>query len=309
MSAEPSADLGVVEASWLGLLQSLTEFLPVSSSAHLALAQYFLGLNDLPTFFDVMLHVGTLVAVLFYFRGLFCEVLWPKVAQPADSPFVVLPSGLAPPAASGSLPSLTRLIALLVLGTLPVVAAVGVFPKSKPDRPHTWRNDIGNMREEASNRPWLVLGFLACTSVILVVASRARPGQVGGATMSWWHAVVIGIAQSFSALCPGLSRSGMTISTSLALGFRSDWAVQYSLLLSIPAILGAVVLHGAHLDPAWITTPHLLATGIGTVISAVVGFFCIGWLARAVQRGRWAWFAPYLWLLILAAGVVLETQR
>lgn len=290
------SSLGILEAIGLGLLQGLTEFLPISSSGHLALLQYLLHLEDVPRFFDVMLHVGTLAAVLAYYR----RSLWGAAvdavrgpsadssADPADARTVRLPPW--------------RTVAFLILATLPTVAAALVCRPTKlaagqrlEDMPRTWRNRIGDLREYSSSRPWVVLGFLVCTGGVLLGGAQARGGAVDAQSMRWTHVLGIGVAQACSALFPGMSRSGLTISTALVLGLRGEWAVHFSLLMSIPAILGAAVLKTADLDPAWLTPQHLAATISGTIVSAVVGWCCIWMLLGAVRRGRWWWFSVYVW--------------
>lgn len=299
----PDDSLDPLDAVGLGFLQGLTEFLPVSSSGHLALLEYFLGLEEIPRFFDVMLHVGTLAAVLAYYGRQWWSHGWGSLGH-----------GSQEPVADASLRTqagwLVRLAAMLVLATLPVVGAVLAFPASKvgtdePASPITWRNRIGNLRKESSSTPRTLLVFLTVTSLVLIAGSRAHGGRIDRQSMRFGHALLIGVAQACSAMCPGLSRSGMTISTGLLLRLRGDWAVHFGLLMSIPAILGALAKESAELDLAWLTMPNILSTVAGTLTSAVVGYLCITLLLRAVQRGRWWWFSIYLWLLVASTAVLL----
>lgn len=294
--------MGIAEAVFLGLLQGLTEFLPISSSGHLSLLQYFLGLKDVPKFFDVMLHVGTLAAVVFYYRS----SLWRATAEACGT-------AKSNPDADDSLrlPPI-KTACFLILATLPAVGAAAFFRPTKltegqslesVDR--SWRNRVGDLREYSAQRPRMVLGFLGCTSVLLIVAARKTGGTTNAASMHWTQALGIGIAQAISALCPGMSRSGLTISTGLLLGMQREWAVHFSLLMSIPAILGAAVLKTLDVDPAWLTSANLIATLAGTIVSAIVGWVCITLLLGSIRRGRWWWFSIYLWLLIAGVGIVL----
>lgn len=311
--------MGIIEAVALGALQGLTEFLPVSSSGHLSLIQYFLGIEDTPRFFDVMLHVGTLLAVLLYYRS----SLWIRPrdmfrfrSSPLDSdPNASSPSSGTSTGTPGALfyPSPGRILAYLVLATLPAIVAAGLFRPTKLATGETlatvdsnWRNRVGDMREYSSQKPWVVIGFLTCTGFVLLAGSRATGGHVDSRTMSWWHALGIGIAQGISAICPGLSRSGMTVSAGMLLGLRGEWAVHFSLLMSIPAILGAVVLKSRDLDPAWLTPENVTATIAGTATSAIVGWFCISLLLRTVRRGRWWWFTLYVWGLVAVVAFWLS---
>ncbi|MGL4463979.1 MAG: undecaprenyl-diphosphate phosphatase, partial [Planctomycetia bacterium] len=218
-------------AALLGALQGVAEFLPISSSGHLSLAQYFLGLEDTPRFFDIMLHLGTLAAVLLYYR---------RSLLPPEEPADVVRSASRRWLYWG---------ALVLLATLPAVAAGVVFRPTKIPPGQTlesvdrgWRNQVGDLREYSSQRPAMIAAFLVCTGALLVYSGTRKPGVVGPGGMRWTHALAMGLAQAVSALCPGLSRSGLTVSVGLLLGLRGDWAVHFSLLMSIPAVLGAALL-------------------------------------------------------------------
>lgn len=291
-----AGDLSLLQAIGLGILQGLTEFLPISSTGHLALLQFFWNIRDVPLFFDVMLHVGTLAAVLaFYGRSL-------------------LPQGSTNPQKTtvevGPLP---RLLLFLVVATLPAVAAAFLFRPTKlaTNETFTTPQRLGDLREYSERLPGVVVSFLFCTGAILLAGANARTGQVDAWTMTWRHALVMGLAQACSVLFPGLSRSGMTVSTALLLGLRGEWAVHFSLLMSIPAVLGALALHALKLlrdDPAWFTTANITSTLAGTVASAIVGWFCIKMLLGAIRRGRWWWFTVYLWTLVAFVGAYLALQ-
>ena len=284
---EIASNISYAAAAGLGAVQGVTEFLPVSSSAHLALAQHFLGIGT-ANFFDLMLHLGTLCAVVWFCRGLF---------RPADG------------ADPGVQPPLHRRDTLLRIGLLVALAVAPAgsklfFHETRVGEEPTWRSRIGDLREQAGERPWMVLGFLSITSVVLLTAARATGGRIDATTMQPWHAVTIGIAQAFSALCPGLSRSGMTISAALLLGLRPAWAVNFSLLMSIPTIIAATVVESRKLEPGWFAA-HAGPTLLGTTIAGLVGWASLGLLAKAATRGRWGWFAAYLWAVIAASAAAL----
>jgi undecaprenyl-diphosphatase len=290
--------MGTWESIGLGILQGITEFLPVSSSGHLSIFEYFLGLEETPRFFDVMLHVGTLLAVLLFYRTAPLKV-WNQ-------------------AGSSSFPTKSRLVVLagyVILATLPAVIAAAIFRPTKllpgqslADVDRSWTQFIGDLREYSSHQPQYVLCFMALTGAVLLAGSRALGGKVDAHQMKWWHALGIGLGQMLSALLPGLSRSGMTVSTGLLLGLRGEWAVHFSLLMSLPAVVGATVLKAKDADPRWIAD-HLMATLLGTMAAALVGWFCITLLVKAVQRGRWWWFAVYVWLFVAASSALLASQR
>ena len=286
MTTPIESPISYLAATFLGVLQGVAEFLPISSSGHLALAQNFMGLEDLPVFFDLMLHVGTLAAVTWYYRS----VLFGARPEPTND-----------------LPDLRNrnvfatVCVWMALALAPAIVAKLVFRETKPNETPTSLSKIGDMREQASERPRLVLSFLGLTSIVLLVASRASPGTIGVSQTTAGHALMIGCAQALSALCPGLSRSGMTISMSLLLGFSATWAVNFSLLLSIPTILAASVWESRHLTLSWVKL-NWAPTLWGTLIAAIIGWLSIQLLARSVQRRQWGMFAGYLWLVILIAG-------
>ena len=286
MTENIEAPLSLGAAAFLGVLQGVAEFLPISSSGHLALAQHFMGLEKLPLFFDLMLHVGTLAAVVWHYR----QDLFGAPTQPSEA----IPN-------LRDRTSLIRLCCWLALALAPAVAAKLAFKETEKGKSPTARSRIGDMREHASERPLTVLSFMGVTSLVLLAASRKSPGGVGVSQMNWRYALFIGCAQALSALCPGLSRSGMTISASLLLGFSAAWAVNFSLLLSIPTILAASVWEARHLTFDWVQA-NWMQTMLGALIAAVVGWMSIQLLARSVARRQWGGFAVYLWLLILVVG-------
>ena len=286
---DPSSAVG------LGVLQGLTEFLPVSSSGHLSLMQYFLGLEEVPRFFDVMLHVGTLAAVLLWCRR----------------PIAVQAAVMRRHWRRGTwrtAPSVRRnlrFLGFLVLATLPaVVVGLGYRPtqlragEKLADHPRPLTERIGNLREYSAAKPRRVLLTMFATGAILLAASAFRDGRIGPDQMRWWHVLLIGCAQAISAVLPGLSRAGMTISAALLLGLRGRWAVLFSLGMSVPAILGAAVLKGREVPLSWLTPANLAATLVAAVVAAAVGWFCITLLMGAVTRHRWWWFTVYLWTLV-----------
>ena len=306
--AQRTGGVAETDRKWVGsrpfaweFCKGLRNFLPISSSGHLALAQYFLGLEETPLFFDAMLHVGTGSAVIaFFLRRRFTRQA--AAGDEVESASQSSSGAIAP----------VRLIGFLILATVPAAGAALFFRPTKLEEgqtlesvSRTWRNRIGDLREYSSHRPWTVLGFMASTGAILVVGSRASGGRIESRSTRVWHVLVIGAAQACSAVCPGMSRSGLTVSTGLLLGLRGEWAVHFSLLMSIPAVFGAAVLKAKDLDPSWITLSNLSATALGTAVSAIVGWYCIRVLVRVVRGGRWWWFSAYLWVFVAVVGLGL----
>lgn len=261
----------IIEAIILGIVQGLTEFLPISSSGHLILTQWATGwqgelINSLT--FDVALHFGTLTAVLWYFwRD------WLKLGKATLR--IVQGKAMAYEA---------KLVWYLVLATIPAVI-VGL--------------SLEDMVETAFRNPVLVAAALVVGSLVMWCADRysSKVRHLGEMTLG--HALFVGAAQAV-ALIPGVSRSGITISAGLAAGYRREDAARFSFLLSTPVIAGAA-LHKVH----HITFQGHAAWGciLGTLSSAVVGYLAIRFLIRYLERHSLNIFVWYR--LALAAVVVL----
>jgi undecaprenyl-diphosphatase len=254
-----------VQAGILGILQGLSEFLPISSSAHLALAHWWFGWGDpeanVP--FDVALHLGTLLAVVLYFRV--------DLMRLARGTLESFPQGELTPEA--------KQVGLLLLATVPA-AVLGLAFKHVFERMHDW--------------PPVIAAMLAGVGLVLFAVDRRRPGTATEPTAA--QAVVIGAAQS-TALIPGVSRSGASIIAGLWAGLSRQAAARFSFLLSIPTILGAVIVEGRHIAHV---EPTIVLTGL--VCAAVSGYLAIGFLLRHIVRtGFW----PYALYRILLAAVVL----
>ena len=256
-----------VESLVLGLVQGLTEFLPVSSSGHLVLAGRALGLTMNGVAFEIWLHLATLAAVV--------------VALRRD--ILVMTRSLFP----GGPPDDRRrgrgLVIGVVVGTIPAVV-VGLLAKDPI--------------EAAFSSVRLVGMDLLLTAAILTL-SRWFPG--GNAPLTAWRALVIGVGQSL-AILPGVSRSGTTLTAGLMLGLSGRESARFSFLLSLPAILGAVVLDFHELAALRHSEPAALA--IGFVASLVSGYLAIKVVWRVMERGRLIAFAPYCALLGLAALLI-----
>lgn len=255
----------------LGIIQGLAEFLPISSSGHLAMLQNFLRIGDLENqlLFDVLLHLGTLGAVIVAYhtqlRGLCREGLYLlHVKKPSrrDRPD----------------PQRRRLLLLLVAATLPLIAAAFVSEYL-----------------DALFYDTFFIGFaLIATGFLLLAADRFGHGNKTEKAMTLSDALVIGLAQLL-AVVPGLSRSGTTISAGMLRGFDRSFAVRFSFLLSIPAVLGANLLSLVQAFSAgviWSEVPMYLC---GVAAAFVSGYFAIFALNRLMQRGKFGGFCYYCW--------------
>ncbi|TME84812.1 MAG: undecaprenyl-diphosphatase UppP [Chloroflexi bacterium] len=266
----------VLHAAILGLVQGLTEFLPVSSSAHLILVPRFLGWNDPfvdTAAFDVMLHVGTLIALLLYF--------WRDILRLIGAFF-----GSLRERSLGTDPE-RRLAWLLLVSVVPA-ALLGAALESFFDT--FFRERVG----------WIAI-FLATGAALLWLAERWGAQRRGVAALRFPEALAIGVAQAL-ALFPGMSRSGITIGAGLFLGLERAAAARFAFLMGIPVIAGAGLLKGRELASTGIEG-HELALVVGVVVSAVSGLAAIAFLLAYLRRNSTAIFIAYR--VVLAGFVVV----
>ena len=276
-----------LEAILLGILQGLTEFLPVSSSGHLVLAQQFLGLKEPLVFFDVMLHVGTLAAVLVAYRDAIGRLVGGGLTAIGKTQFWRHPKETLNTTAE------LKFIWLILLGSIPTGVIAVVF-----------KTQLESFFDEVR----FVSVMLIVTGIILQLPRFRREKSVNSDnptdTLKTWHAPLIGIAQGF-AITPGISRSGTTISLALFLGIPAKTAAEYSFLLSIPAILGAVVLKIRDLGD---TTIPLYIVGAGMLASFIVGYIALRFLLIVLNRGKFSVFSYYCVALGLASLLIALIQ-
>jgi undecaprenyl-diphosphatase len=263
-------------ALFLGIVQGLTEFLPVSSSGHLVILQHLFGMRSPKLLFDVAVHLGTLAAVVVFFRS---DVAAIGRAVLGWRPFRRVGGN---PAGSPDL----RLLGLILAATVPT-ALIGLF--------------IRFAAEEVFASPLSAGLLLMATGVLLIASRRSGPGRKDMADISLAEALGIGLVQGI-AVFPGVSRSGATIATALFLGIRPDAAARFSFLLSIPSILGAALLMLG--DAVAASAADARAALIGAVVAAAVGYAALWMLVFIVKRGRLYAFAPYCWA-VGALGVCL----
>lgn len=246
--------LVLLEHIILGIVQGLTEFLPISSTGHLVLFRQLFGLQEAGLLFDTMLHFGTLIAVVIIF--------WPEIKHLLRNPF-------------------GRLARLLVAGTIPT-AIIGLA--------------FEDYFEEIS-RTGLTIGYeFLATGVIIWGVESMRKGTRSFEQIGYADALIIGTLQG-AAILPAISRSGLTIAGALMRGIERSEAARFSFLLSLPAILGAVVLQTKKLTDHPIDSSALIPMVIGTMFSAIAGYFAIRWMLKIISAGSMKGFAVYVWLL------------
>jgi undecaprenyl-diphosphatase len=260
------------QALVLGIVQGLTEFLPVSSSAHLVLVPWALGWDVDPEaafVFDVLVQLGTLVAVVIYF--------WTDLMQMLRS---TLRAAIARRRTGDAH---LRLTWLVVLGTIPAVAA-GLLLKP--------------VVEAAFGSPTAVSVFLLVTAGLLLGAERFGRPAAPLESATWIDALWVGLAQALS-IFPGISRSGSTIAAGLTRGLQRTAAARFSFLLSIPVMIGAGLVAGLDLAALPGAAAYVPTVLVGFVAAAVVGYLSIRWLLAFVSRHSLTVFSLYC----LAAGV------
>ena len=270
--------LEFLEAILLGVVQGLTEFLPVSSSGHLLLGQYFLGLDQdrfgLP--FDVALHLGTLVAVVAFFwrdllrmAGAFARSLTPGGRNLADPD--------------------QRLAYLILASTIPA-ALIGF--------------SLEGFFEEAVRSPWVVVFNLVAVGILFIVAEAVGTRTRRADKLRFAEAVGIGLAQA-AALVPGVSRSGATITLGLFLGLRREEAARFSFLMSVPIIAGAGSLQLAEVLSRGMDSSQALMFAAGFFSSAAVGYLAIRFFLRFVVHHSLRAFAYYRFGLAAVVATLL----
>ena len=271
--------LDFVKAVLLGVLQGLTEFLPISSSAHLRIFPELLGWGDPGAAFTAVIQIGTELAVLIYFR----KDIWTIGSAWTRSLFR--------PDLRGTHDS--RMGWYIIVGSLPIVV-LGVLLKDIIER------DFRNL--------WIIGCTLIVLGVILGVADRVGSTSRTTKDMTLRHAVLLGAAQAM-ALVPGVSRSGATISMGRLLGYQREAATRFAFLLAIPAVIGAGIFELKEI-PGGENTYGTVPTLVATVVSFVVGYAAIAWLLRYVSTNSYLPFVVYrvalgtFVLVMLGAGVL-----
>ena len=280
--------MSLFEAIILGFIQGVAEFLPVSSSGHLAIFKNFFGLEEAGIAFDILLHVGTLVAVFICFWsdiwelivngfgivfdackniGIFFVNLFNKNKKDFEKkPYVEV---IATP--------YRRYVMLIIVATIPT-GIMGILLKDLI---------------ESVSATLIVPGIcLLITSVILLIADNVKDGNENEENVSYKKAGFVGICQGFATM-PGISRSGTTVTACLLAGMDRAFAVKFSFIVSIPAILGAAVLDIPDLFTESVSGSDIVNYVAGTVVAAVVGYICIKTMLKIVRKKKFKVFSVY----------------
>ncbi|MCQ2419256.1 MAG: undecaprenyl-diphosphate phosphatase [Clostridia bacterium] len=260
----------------LGIIQGVAELLPISSSGHLKIFENLMNLPNVEKllFFDVMLHFGTLIAVF--------AAYWKDIVVIFNE-LLEMVHLRKPPRGKKKDVSTRRMILMLIAATLPLALYL------------IYKDFI-----ETLGASLLFVGLmLLVNGVILYISDRFSYGKKDVKKMTLLDAILIGVAQAFAPL-PGISRSGITITTGMVRGLEREYAVKFSFLLSIPAVLGATILELIDAFKGGLDSGLIVPCLIGIVVSAAVGYAAIRLLKFITQRNAFGKFAYYCW----GAGLV-----
>ncbi len=290
MKKQGGSSLTYISSVLMGILQGIAEFLPISSSGHLALFQHFFGAEnyeETQMFFTVLLHLGTLISVFIYY--------WRDVFDLIREFFLGIAALFSKEKKGGNavLPPARRLVLLIIVATLPLFL---ILP-------------IKDLVEGAMNNVHFVSVALLATGLILYFSDRMAKGRKTAKTATLLDVVLVGCAQALGTL-PGISRSGITISAGMLRGFDRTFAVRFSFLMSMPAVLGANILTLKDVIETGAIDLELLPVYlVGTVVAAVVGYFAIRLVNLLASKGKFGAFAWYCWIVgavSLVAGFVVK---
>ena len=270
--------MDIIQGIIIGIVQGLTEFLPVSSSAHLVFIQNILGVES-SLAFDTFLHLGTLIAVLWFFRYDIYKMLkswWLSIGDILQRRFK---EGFRED-------PYKRLAWYVILATIPV-GIVGVL----------FEDSIDALFAGALYVPAF---FLFVTGTILYLSQRMTSGEINYDTITKKEALFMGLGQA-CAILPGLSRSGTTIAAGLTIGLDKEFAAKFSFILSIPAILGAFVLQLKDIGTAM--DANFLPVFLGFVASIIAGYLAIKWMLDLIQNKSLDIFSYYCWAVAIIVFV------
>lgn len=273
----------------LGLVQGLAEFLPISSSGHLAILEQILQVENAGMVFDVMLHFGTLVAIFVAFWADIKRLVVEGVCIVRDAVInvIIFFKNFNKPVREKTAyrkivnSSYRKFVMLVIVSTIPT-GILGIVLESA----------IG-----AASSSLIVVGIcLFITGGLLLLSDIAGSGTKHPKQVTYREAGVVGIVQGLATF-PGISRSGSTITACLLCGFDKSFAVKYSFIMSVPAVLGAVILQIKDFTALSITGTEMLYYAIGTLVAAVVGYICIKTMLVLIRGKRYKYFAYYCFLV------------
>lgn len=267
--------LSIIQSVILGIIQGLTEFLPVSSSGHLILVREVFKFPDPGKTFDLILHLGTFIGVLIYFRKDLLTI------------FLAFINGVKKKQLYGE-PEI-NLFWFMIISTIPG-GVLGFLYK--------------DVLEEINN-VYLISGLLIVFGIILLLAEKLSKNIKSMKDLSWKDSIIVGLAQAV-ALFPGVSRSGSSMTAALFLGFNREASARYSFLISIPIIGGASLYGLVKIIKTGVEDGELGIYVIGFLVSAITGFLCIKYLLDYLKKGSFTGFVVYrviLGVLLIGLGL------
>lgn len=281
----------LLKAIFLGFIQGVTEFLPVSSSGHLAIFKNILGMEDVDISFDILLHLGTLIAVsVVYWRDI-ARLFFDGVGIVVDScanigMFFRMKFSGERLRYRRVINSAYRKFALLVIVSTIPTGIIGVLGKG--------------LIEKASASLLIPGVCLLITGTLLLISDNLPDGNKTPKRTTYGNAIFVGICQGIATL-PGISRSGTTIAAELFCGFRRDFAVKYSFIMSIPAVLGAAVLDLKDFGSEGLEGTDVFNYIVGMAVAALVGYICIKTMLVVVKKKKFRYFAYYCYTIGMMA--------
>ncbi|MFA5498220.1 MAG: undecaprenyl-diphosphate phosphatase [Candidatus Cloacimonadia bacterium] len=263
----------ILKSLLLGIIQGVTEFIPVSSSGHLVIANHFLDFELQDISFEIMLHLGTVLAVIVYF--------WKDIWSLLTSTVKINDKG-------ETAVNNRKIMLYLFIATF-ITGIIGILMK--------------DVLEEIFHNPLLSASMLLITGVILMISDFIPSKTISLPKTGVWRSIVIGLSQAVSII-PGISRSGTTIATSLFVGLKREEAARFTFLLSIPVILGATLLELRKMTA--IQSEYLLGYIIGSVAAFISGFLVISLLLELIRKRKLKIFAIYCWVVGIATIIILN---
>ncbi len=297
----------IIQDVILGVVQGVTEFLPVSSSGHLNIAKHLMGVDDGGIFLDVMLHIGTLAAVFIFYR----KLIWRLI----KAFFLLIKDIFTGKFKWSKMDGDRNLIFMLIIGLVPLFLLFAPIPGTDMKV-----KDLADMF--AQNKYFIVVGIsLLFTSLLLFIGNRLNKRPKGrhyrrdaesnykGSGRTRYNALdalCVGLTQCVAAIFPGLSRSGSTLSVGQMRGINKQAALDYTFILGIPSIIAAAALEIKDVDSSMLTTDNLIAVAFGVIAAAVVGYFSIvlfKWLLKTDKMIVFIIYTAVVGLIVTAISV------
>ncbi len=275
--------MSLLIAAILGLVQGLAEFLPISSSGHLSVLQNLFGMKEADTLFDVLLHFATLISI--------CAAYWQDIADMVKEVIGFFKDINHPKPEEGDPKPARRLVFMIAIATLPLLV---VLP-------------VKDYIDKLNNSTYFIGAALIITGAILYLSDRMQNGRKTEKNMTVIDAVKIGAAQAIATV-PGISRSGATITAGMATGLNRNFAVKFSFLMSLPAVLGATLVKLYDAINDGVDVSNFPAYLLGMAIAGITGFFAIRIIKKLTQKGKFGlfcWYCFFAGILTIVLTIIL----